>query len=272
MGRQTLILGCGYVGEALAKRWKAQGHRVTVTTTRKERVPSLSQIADEVLVLQGKEQDALHEALRSKDWVAVTIAARHTDDYADAYLATAIQLTAALADMGAPRQIVYTSSTSVYGDCGGRIVNEDEAVHPQSAQGDILRQTEQIFMQASDRDHRVCILRLGEIIGPGRQLLDRLRGLGGMALPGDGHQFANLSPLATIVDALDFACERGLQGIFNVCLETHLTRRQLYSAICSENGLPEVRWSGFGGGIHSGNKRVSSQKIVASGFTFRSAE
>lgn len=272
MRRQALILGCGYVGEALARRWKAQGHRVTVTTTRNERVPALSQVADEVLVLQGREQDALREALRDKEWVAVTIAARHTNDYADAYLATAIQLTAALAVADTLRQIVYTSSTSVYGDCGGRIVNEDETVHPQSPQGEILCQTEQVLLQATDSGRRVCILRLGEIIGPGRELLDRLRRLGGMALPGDGHQFANLSPLATIVDALDFACEKELQGIFNLCLDTHLTRRQLYRAICSENGLPEVRWSGFGGGIHSGNKRISSQKIVASGFTFRIAE
>ncbi|MGD1867010.1 MAG: NAD(P)-binding domain-containing protein, partial [Phormidesmis sp.] len=50
---KVAIIGCGYVGTAVAKHWKQQGLDILVTTTREERVAELSAMASRVEVLSG---------------------------------------------------------------------------------------------------------------------------------------------------------------------------------------------------------------------------
>jgi len=40
-GERRAILGCGYVGEAVAKAWRQEGHELWGTTTRRERLADL---------------------------------------------------------------------------------------------------------------------------------------------------------------------------------------------------------------------------------------
>ena len=47
------ILGMGHVGKALAARLRAEGHRVTGSTTTPDKVSELEQHADKVVVLRG---------------------------------------------------------------------------------------------------------------------------------------------------------------------------------------------------------------------------
>ena len=45
------IIGCGYVGTAVARYWSQQlGYAVTVTTTTQERVAELEPVAQRVVV------------------------------------------------------------------------------------------------------------------------------------------------------------------------------------------------------------------------------
>jgi pyrroline-5-carboxylate reductase len=48
------ILGCGYVGTALARQWRATSdHQLRLTTTSPERRAELAELADAVHVLEG---------------------------------------------------------------------------------------------------------------------------------------------------------------------------------------------------------------------------
>ncbi|MDJ0697734.1 NAD-binding protein [Mastigocoleus sp. MO_188.B34] len=54
------IIGCGYVGTAASRYWyQEQGHSVTVTTTRQERVAELEEIATRVVVMKGADSQDL---------------------------------------------------------------------------------------------------------------------------------------------------------------------------------------------------------------------
>ncbi|MGL5879426.1 MAG: NAD(P)-binding domain-containing protein, partial [Xenococcaceae cyanobacterium] len=88
------IIGCGYVGTALARFWSQSGHEVTVTTTSSARVAELEQIAKRVIVLKGTDIDALREAVADRDVVLLSVGARdrRIEIYRETYLETAKNL------------------------------------------------------------------------------------------------------------------------------------------------------------------------------------
>lgn len=70
----VFILGMGHVGKALAAELRAVGHRVTGSTTTPEKVESLAEHADEVVVLRGVETQKLQSAAAGCDIIVVTVA------------------------------------------------------------------------------------------------------------------------------------------------------------------------------------------------------
>ena len=59
------IVGAAYTGKALARRLKAQGHTVSVTTTRAERADELKPIADRVVVTKGSDVEGMKRRTRN---------------------------------------------------------------------------------------------------------------------------------------------------------------------------------------------------------------
>ena len=76
---------------------------------------------------------------------------------------------------GRPRRIVYLSTTGVYGDCQGSVVDEDTNPHPQTARA-VRRLAAESALRAWSDARKVawCILRIPGIYGPGRLPLERL--------------------------------------------------------------------------------------------------
>ena len=66
---KVAIVGCGYVGSAVAEHWQAQGLDVLVTTTREERVAELKPLSNQVVVLSGTDRDRLQAALADRQVV-----------------------------------------------------------------------------------------------------------------------------------------------------------------------------------------------------------
>ena len=59
LSENIAILGCGYVGCAIADYWQKQGHFVTGTTTNWKRVASLSGFVSQVFLMKGDDADAV---------------------------------------------------------------------------------------------------------------------------------------------------------------------------------------------------------------------
>lgn len=253
---KILILGAGYVGKAAAVAWKAKGHTLTLTTRFPQRIAELSPFADRVMLVEH-----LPEALFGQDVVLLSVAPDSTEetDYERTYLETAKTLLRHLDPR--TRQILYTSSCSVYGEHGGALVDEASPLKPPSRKESILIETENLLHKAPCK---VCILRLGEIIGPGRRIVDRLHALNGRPLAGTGENITNLSPIEDIVQALARAVDGQWEGIFNICSDLHIPRRALYEQLCQEEGLPPVIWDASRPPSHAGNKTVSNAKYKRS--------
>jgi len=259
------IIGCGYVGQACAIAWKQQGHTVSVTTRQPQRVEALAALADHVELLTSA---SLTSFIQKQDALLISVAPSSTDDYVSTYVKTAEQAVAALSTAPLLRQIIYTSSTSVYGDHQGAWIDETVAVRASSSQTQRLIEAENILLAQQTSQRAICVYRLGEIYGPERRIEERLQRMSHVKFPGTGQAYTNLIHLTDIVRACQFALTHHLSGIFNLCNDLHLPRHLFYDQLCEQYQLPAITWDPQQMSRHGGNKRVSNQRLKELGFTF----
>ena len=262
-----IIIGCGYVGYRVAQYLHHKKKCVvTATTTTPEKITGLQKVATQALVLKGEDIEGLKSALQNQDTVLLSIARKGGSSYQETYLQTAKNLIKAVKDNTTIKQIIYTSSSSVYGDWGGSLVDEDTRIQPISESGKVLSQTEQILLSASNEKLNVCILRLAGIYGPNRELRKIYSRFAGKTLPGEGREPANWIHVDDIVEAIDFARKNKLQGIYNVVDDTKLTRYEVIEKVCEKHSLEKVKWDVSSASTRSSNAKVSNKKLKATGY------
>ncbi len=265
------ILGCGYVGSALADYWQERGHLVTGTTTSPERVVALSAIMSRVAVMKGHDQTAVESLLQDQSTLVVSVAPTGFQEaneatYEKTYLDTAKNLVKVLSQTPNITQIIYLSSCSVYGDQQGNWVDEGYPVAPLDHRSQVLSEAEKIILQAANQHQKVCVLRLGGIYGPGRELVSMFGGLAGMTMPGKGDRFINWVHRDDIVGAIEFIRANELAGIYNLVDDSQLTIREQIKLICSRYSLPPVNWDPSKLSIQRKSVQVCNEKIKAAGY------
>ena len=271
MGDHLTVMGCGYVGSALAEYWQQQGHRVTGTTTRAERIKVLEDVLSNVVMLQGDDAAAVVAVSQGRDAVVVSVAppqaqAGNPAVYAATYLPIVRNLAKAIEQAESACRVIYLSSCSIYGDRQGDWVNETAPIVPTTEHMRILQEAEQTLLQSANAIQQVCILRLGGIYGPGRELLKRYAGLAGKTLPGKGDRVINWIHLADIVGVIEFARANQLSGIYNVVDDSVMAVRDPVALVCNHHQLPPVLWDESRSSQATKNLRVSNQKLKAAGY------
>jgi nucleoside-diphosphate-sugar epimerase len=261
------IIGCGYVGYAVAQYWQQKTTcTVTATTTTPERVPLLETVAQRVVVTQGNNLEELKSVLQNQDVVLLSVGAKSANMYEEIYLHTAKNLVSVLPHFSSIKQLIYTGSYSVYGDRNGNCVDEETPVAPTHSNGKILRETEEVLLAASSENLRVCILRMGGIYGLGRELVKIFGGVSGTTRPGDGDDVANWIHLDDIVGSIEFANQHRLQGIYNLVDDAHLTSRELLDTLFEKHNLPKALWDNSIKSNRPYNAKVSNQKLKDVGY------
>jgi nucleoside-diphosphate-sugar epimerase len=262
------IIGCGYVGTAVAKYWQQKMTlMVTATTTTPEKIHELESITQKVILVRGNEEQALHELLKNQDCVLLSVAPGRVSSYEEAYLQTAKTLVKALKDTSV-KQLIYTGSCSVYGNKNGMLVDEETPTNPITPNAEILNQTEQTLLSAANQNLRVCILRLGGIYGLGRELIKIYSRVAGQTRPGTGDEPSNWIHLDDIVGAIELARTQHLLGIYNVVDEENLLNRDVIARVCETHNLPPVTWDSSQQSKRSYYARISNQKLKDAGYKF----
>ena len=263
---KVAIVGCGYVGTAVAQQWQAQGLDVLVTTTRQERVPELEKIAQRVVVLKGTDRDRLKAALADRQVVLLCVASKRGASYEETYLSTAKTMAQVLPHTGV-EQLIYTSSCSVYGQHHGAWVTEQMPPKPMTDNGKIIEQTEETLLEAASPQRKVCVLRLGGIYGPGRSLEKIYSRAAGTTRPGKGEEGTNWVHLSDIVRGIEWARSHALEGLYNLVQDEVPTVRSLIDEVCKRHDLAPVQWDETQPSARK-NVRVSNGKIKQTGFEF----
>lgn len=187
------IIGCGYVGSAVANMWYRLGHEVTVTTTTPEKKQQLQEIASEVVLMTGNDLESLRRVVAERDVVLLSMGSkqRTPQAYRRAYLETAQNTVKAIQTTPGVKQLIYTSSYGTIKDRSGSIVDETVEIDPQDEYGEILHQTERVLLGVPKSEFKTCILRLTGIYGPGRELIKIFRRVAGTTRPGTGEEYTN---------------------------------------------------------------------------------
>jgi nucleoside-diphosphate-sugar epimerase len=266
---KVAIVGCGYIGTRVAKNLCGKSNYiVTATTTTPQRVSELESIAHRVAVLEASDRDAVSAVLQEQDAVMLCVGARNPNTYRESYLDTAKTLTSVIQEIPTVKQLIYTGTYSVYGDRQGELVNEDSIVAPANTNGEILAETEQVLLAASNPNLQVCILRLGGIYGSGRELVKIFRGWAGTTRPGAGEDVTNWVHTDDVIGGLIFALENRLQGIYNLVGDVSLSSRELLDRVFETNNLPKAIWDKSVPSKRPYNAKVSNQKIKDAGYQF----
>jgi nucleoside-diphosphate-sugar epimerase len=265
------ILGCGYVGSVLAGYWQEQGHFITGTTTSTEREVLLAEVVSNVVVMKGNDFKAVDSLLQGQNTVVVSVAptgfqASDPASYETTYIATAKNVATALSQHPNVKQVIYLSSCSVYGDRQGEWVDETAQIKPSEYTSQVIYESEQIILQAATELQKVCVLRLGGIYGPNRELVNMFGGLAGMTMPGKGDRFINWVHRDDIVSAIEFARSQELEGIYNLVDDSQLTVKEQVKRVCSAYGLPPVHWDSTKFSPPRKSLQVSNHKLKAAGY------
>jgi nucleoside-diphosphate-sugar epimerase len=265
------VLGCGYVGNVLAESWQEQGHFVTGTTTSRGRISALAASLSKAVIAKGSDFSAMQSLLQEQNTLVVSIAPTglqeaDTAAYETTYISTAQNLVKVLSQAPNVTQIIYLSSCSVYGDRQGEWVDETSQIAPVEQRSQVIHESEKIILQAANEQQKVCILRLGGIYGPGRELVSMFGGLAGMTMPGKGDRFINWIHRDDIIGAIEFARLNELQGIYNLVDDSRLTVKEQVARVCARYDLPEVKWDPSQLSLQRKSVQVSNHKLKIAGF------
>lgn len=264
---KLFVLGAGYVGKALLSSLKSSDYELYTSTTKEEKVEELKAYAHHVSVLKGKDKEKLKEILDKCDGVIILVAPKNGANYRETYFETAQHLSSLLEKRERPFYLLYTSSTSVYENIEGKEVTETTILHPQSENARVLVETEELYLNCSNKNITSCILRLGGIYGPQREIEKRAHHLSGKEMEGTGEESTNHIHLEDIVSAIQFCISHRLKGIYNLVNNDHPTREKLYSTLCDALGLPLPTWNPDFPSVKK--YVVSNEKIAHAGFRFK---
>lgn len=237
MADTLLILGCGYIGEAIARSLVADGQQVLATTRSPERAAELLQrgVSATVVASPADLPDAL---LQRCDAVLDSIPLARVEGALVASQPTWLpQLAPRLRHL---RWAGYLSATSVYGDSGGAWVDEDSPCHPSGDRGAQRLLAEGAWL--AQRDLPAEIFRLAAIYGPTRSVLPRLRSGPAPVVRWEPPRETARIHCADVVRALRAALARPRPGrVLNLCDDDPVPHDVYIAAIAERCGTPPPR-------------------------------
>jgi uncharacterized protein (TIGR01777 family) len=152
------------------------------------------------------------------------------------------QLVDALAEQEKPPKVlVSASAVGFYGDGGDSLLDEQSRPHPDFSH-DLCAAWEAAALRAEKLGMRVCIIRIGLVMGPGGGMLRRMLpafklGLGGRM--GSGQQWMSWVSLQDLVQMIVYLMDHAtLQGIFNGTAPNPVRNSEFTSELASVLGRP----------------------------------
>ncbi len=260
---RVVIIGCGFLGEAAAVSFSEAGAKVLGLCATPATASRLAGRAFQVL-----DRDIAAPLKNiSSEWHRPDLlihcassggggAAAYRTVYRDG-----LENTLRFFD---PLRVIFTGSTSVYGQQSGEWVTEDSATEPVSETGGILLEAEALALDAGG-----IVARLSGLYGPGRCIyLEKF--LSGQAVIEEaGERWINQIHRDDVVRALVALGRSGIApGIYNVNDHHPVTQAALYGELAKmfQRPLPSVGPRNPHARRAWTNKRVSNEKLRSTGW------
>lgn len=239
----VVIIGCGDIGQRVARQWMQRGAQVTALTRSEDGARALA--AQGITPVIGDLDQAgsgagLDLAGALLYYFAPPPARGRRDTRARAFASTHRATRA-------PARCVYISTSGVYGDHGGAVVTEQTPPHPRTERALRRLDAEQTLARwCQSRSVPLSILRVGGIYGPGRLPESRLRE-GVPVLRVEEAPTTNRIHAEDLASVCVAAGEAGRPtGVFNVCDGQPSTMTEYFFGVADALGLPrppEIDWA-----------------------------
>lgn len=277
---RALIVGCGYVGFPLAAELTRQGHEVFGLRRSASSDAALQAAGIKPLQADITQPDSLSKLPRDFDWVVNCVASGGggVEEYRQLYLQGMRNLIAWLmpgAATNRPR-LVYTSSTGVYGQNDGSLVDETSPTEPATETAKVLVETEKFLLAAGrEKKFSAMILRAAGIYGPERGYLLKQFLRGEARLEGAGTRTLNMIHRTDLIRAIIAALKVGQAGqIYNAVDDEPVSQLEFFTWLAAKlsQPLPPTTPEDTATPRKRGltNKRISNRKLRTElGFTFK---
>ncbi|WP_144660084.1 SDR family oxidoreductase [Paenarthrobacter nicotinovorans] len=260
----VLIAGCGDLGTEVGLRFAAVGHHVVGLRRSPEKLPP------EIHGIRADLSGHVPELPGDVDIVVIAVAADASTEeaYRAAYLNGVKNVLDALERQSIrPRRILFVSSTAVYRDSGGAVVDESTPAEPTRFSGKVLLEAEDLLF-ARTAGTRAISVRLGGIYGPGRtRLIDQVRS-GKATIPAQSKHTNRIhrdDAAAMIVHLATM--EQEPEAVYLGVDDDPAEYGDVLRFLAGELQLPAppVGPASDGG---AGDKRCSNSRLRSTGFTF----
>ena len=234
MQKETItILGCGWVGMPLAESLIAAGYPVKGSTTSEDKLESLRDGGIEPYLIRLDPEingDDLTDFLQS-DILVVNIPPQRRDDILEYHIEQFSSLIDALGQSPV-RSVLFISSTSVYPSLG-REVTEEDAVEPESPNGQALLYVEEMLMQESG--FQTTVLRFGGLVGYDRNPKSYLGKIQEIVHPDQPMNLIHRDDCIKIITEIIRLQQWG--EVFNACAPLHPQRGEYYARAAEAAGM-----------------------------------
>lgn len=281
---RVLIIGAGYVGLPLGTELARRGHDVSGLRRNRSGAHELESAGIKPLFADVTNQAELAKLPRDFDCVVNCVATSGggVEEYRRVYLEGMRNIIEWLSpndgrrrSTGGPR-VLYTSSTSVYGQNDGSEVDEHSPTEPTTDTACILLETEKLLLAESrQRNFSAIILRVAGIYGPERGHWFKQFLKGEARIEGKGERILNMIHRDDVVGCVIAALERGHAGnIYNAVDDKPVSQFEFFSWLSKalrkpmSDSDPENAARARKRGVT--NKKVSNRKLKTElGYRFK---
>lgn len=259
---RALVVGCGYVGSVLAQHWKGQGHVVFGARRDPEPIPGVTMLAMDVA-----QPSTLAGVPDGLDWVVMAVGAKRRTE--EAYRTSYVDglsnvLSAVRPRMNAGGRIAFVSSTGVYGQSNGQVVDETSPTTPASFSGQLLLEAEALLTNVPNS----TVIRLGGIYGPGRtSLVERVRAGEAKIAPGGPRYTNRIHRDDAALAIAHVLSSKEVAPVYLGVDDEPADERVVLSWLAQRLGAPVPKESESTS--PAGSKRCSNARLRATGFSLR---
>lgn len=227
------IIGCGWLGTALALALLKKGVTVLATSSKNDNVEKLNHqgIPTQQLTLPTSNEQLAHHDIFTSQYLVLAIPPQFKQgrkDYADKIT----QLVAAAQHRGYVQRIILLSSTAVYEGLSG-IVDENSQLSLSSEKAKVLHQAEQAVLAFNQQPN---VLRLAGLVGPNRHPGKFL--LANKVLKNADGKINLIHQQDAVGLIVSLLTSQAPHGIFNGVSDNHASKKAYYQQAAKALSLP----------------------------------
>ncbi len=266
MIKTVAIIGCGWLGLPLAKSLILDGYNIHGTTTSEVKLGMLQKEGISPFLISISENTIagdISRFLRGAEILVINVPPKLRGANKENFVKK-MQLLLAGVKAAKTKNVIFVSSTSVYGNIEGEIT-EDTIPQPSTESGKQLLGSESLFINTPKL--RTTIIRFGGLIGPNRHPVTMLSGRKGLT---NGNTVINLIHLEDCIGIIKAIIHNEWwDELFNGVYPFHPSKQEYYTIEAQKRGLTKPEY--LDASLNSGEKIASRRLIHVKKYRFNTS-